>query len=532
MVVCGISGRRRYAAAALAIDGRLVAAADHGAYQRAPGAGYAGAVLPHAAVDACLAAAGMSARDITFIVRAEGNASTLETRPGSRLLSTTIGDTDTRIFQISRLAAHARLARAAGAAAVLVADGTSAIMVGADGTSTDLARARSLLALTCRLATALGVRHDDSAEAISALERLAATHESIGHEWFESLAAPPEDRRSVVDVAAFEEALAAAAAEAGAPLSDNATPLVRVSRVVADVAAAFLTMVAAHFGQLIAEAGPGTMLAGGAFGSPDFVARVRGAAGLPCPVAPCAVPQGAAVGAALSLDALPGQPLPEDFALGPIVSEADAKTVLENCRLDYIYEPRWPRLLERVSRILERGKLVAWFQGRAEFGFPVGGSRSILCDPSGRYARDNVNVFLRRLPLATPIPVSLSADVHDCIDTSTLSRWSVMRTVVHPEWRERLRAVVDSEGNAHAHMVRPDLSGPFGEMLAVHRSRTGVPGLINLPLAAPDDAVAITPRDAVRAAFASSADALVIHRFLVMKDYWQMRDELPTGRGA
>ncbi len=528
MVVCGISGRRRYAAAALAVDGRLVAAADQGAYQRAPGIGYAGAVLPNAAIDACLAAAGMSAGDLNAIVRAEGSATTLETRSSGVALPAVDGSADTTVFHVSRLGAHARLARAAGGASVLVADGRSAILVGADVMSTDLVRTRSLLALTCRLAAALGVPHDDSAGAIAALEQLAATHESSGHEWFESLAATPDDRLSVVDVAAFEVALAAAAAEAGAPLADTTTPLVRASRVVAGVAAAFLTLVAAHIGHLIAEAGPMTMLAGGAFGSPDFVARVRAAAGWPCRVAPCATPQGAAVGAALSLDTFAESPLPEDFALGPVVSEADAKAVLENCRLDYIYEPRWPRLLERVSRILERGKLVAWFQGRAEFGFPGGGSRSILCDPSGRYARDNVNVFLRRRPLSTPVPLALCADAHDCVDTSTLSPWSLMRTAVHPAWRDLLRAGVDPKGNAHAHMVRPDLTGPFAEMLAVHRSRTRVPGLINLPLAAPDVAVAMTPRDAVRAAFASSADALVIHRFVVMKDYWQMRDDAPA----
>jgi hypothetical protein len=36
----------------------------------------------------------------------------------------------------------------------------------------------------------------------------------------------------------------------------------------------------------------------------------------------------------------------------------------------------------------------------------------------------------------------------------------------------------------------------------------------------------MSPRDAVRAAFGSSADALVIHRFVVMKDYWQLRDDM------
>jgi predicted NodU family carbamoyl transferase len=74
------------------------------------------------------------------------------------------------------------------------------------------------------------------------------------------------------------------------------------------------------------------------------------------------------------------------------------------------------------------------------------------------------------------------------------------------------------------HVLREE-SGPLAELLAIHRQRTGVPALANLPLCAPDDVAAVSPRDAVRAAFASSADALVIHRFVVMKDYWQMRDE-------
>ena len=199
--------------------------------------------------------------------------------------------------------------------------------------------------------------------------------------------------------------------------------------------------------------------------------------------------------------------------------------MLENCRLDYVYEPRWPRLLERVSRVLERGKLVAWFQGRAEFGHPFSGSRSFLCDPSSRYARDNINVFLRRLPLATPIPLSLGFGARDCLDTSALSPLSLTRAAVGAEWHDSLRAGIDAEGHAHAHVL-DDGAGPLADLLALHRRRTGVPGLANLPLCAPDDVVAMSPRDAVRAAFGSSADALVIHRFVVMKDYWQLRDDM------
>lgn len=523
MVTCGISGRGRQAAAALAIDGRLVSAVEQAPLNRTGRVDDRAGTLPMPAIEACLAAAGLAAREVTHVVRAEGYDAILEPSLSRRRFHG-IGSATAQGYRFSRLGAFVRLAAAAGAQSVIVADGPAALLASPDGTPSDLARARGLLALACRLADALGLDHDDSAGALAALEQLAANHESSGIEWFDTQASASDAGSVAVDVAAFDRALAIAASEAGRPLSDVATPFVRRARVVADLADAFLTTLAAHFGQLAAAAGPKVMLAGALFGSPDFVYRVRRAAGTNCIVAPCASTHGAALGAALAGGPITADAFPSDLALGPRVTEADAKAVIENCRLDYVYEPQWPRLLERVSRVLERGKLVAWFQGRAEFGYPFNGSRSFLCDPSGRYARDNINVFLRRLPLSTPIPLSIGFGARHCVSTSSeISPLSLTRVAVSAEWRDRLRAGVDGQGYVHAHLLHEG-SGPLADLLATHTHRTGVPGLANLPLSAPDDVAAVSPRDAVRAAYASSADALVIHRFVVMKDYWQMRD--------
>lgn len=521
MVVCGISGRGRHAAAAIAIDGRLVSAVEQASVDRL-GHDRAGGGWPIAAIDACRSAAGVSAGDIRQFAWAHGHDAVLDAVRSSRRIQ--IGHESVRGVRISRLAAFARLARWSGAPSAIVADGPAAMLVPEDGEPTYLDRTSGLLLLACRLATALGLAQDDSAGAVAALEQLAASYEATGREWFEDIAAPMDEGNPSMDAEAFESALALAATEAGAPLADTASPFVRKGRVVADVADAFLTVIATHFGQLAQAAGPAVTLAGAPFGSPDFVARVRRAAGWPCTVAPCPSTHGAALGAALTGAPVAADALPSQLALGPVASEAEAKAVLENCRLDYLYEPRWPRLLQRVSRLLERGKLVAWFQGRAEFGHPFNGSRSFLCDPSNRYARDNINAFLLRRPVSAPIPISLAPDAQECVDPSALSPLTLTRTAVAENWRDRLRAAVDSQGYAHAHVVH-DRSALLAELLLLHRQRTGVPGLANLPLRAADDVTALYPRDAIRAAFASSVDALVMHRFVVMKDYWQLRDE-------
>ena len=73
--------------------------------------------------------------------------------------------------------------------------------------------------------------------------------------------------------------------------------------------------------------------------------------------------------------------------------------------------------MKRTSRMLARGCVVAWFQGPMGFGPRAFGTRSILCDPSNRYARENVNRFLRHAPLDEPLPVSMTdAAMAECLD--------------------------------------------------------------------------------------------------------------------
>ena len=55
--------------------------------------------------------------------------------------------------------------------------------------------------------------------------------------------------------------------------------------------------------------------------------------------------------------------------------------------------------------------------------------------------------------------------------------------------------------------------------------RPACPRLIETNLAGPGEPVACTPRDAVRTVYSSAIDALVIGRFLLMKDYWLLRSE-------
>ena len=78
--------------------------------------------------------------------------------------------------------------------------------------------------------------------------------------------------------------------------------------------------------------------------------------------------------------------------------------------------------------------------------------------------------------------------------------------------------------DVRVHGVRPVQAAELCQLLERHHARTGVPALIETNLCGPGEPVACTPRDAVRTVYSSPIDALIIGRFVLMKDYWLLRN--------
>lgn len=159
----------------------------------------------------------------------------------------------------------------------------------------------------------------------------------------------------------------------------------------------------------------------------------------------------------------------------PAYNDTAIKEVLDNSRLDYVYEPDWAQLVGRACQLVASSKTVAWFQdGHAGDG---GLQAFVLADPAARFVRDNVNGFLFGRPLDTPLPTRGA----------------------------------------------PEADGPLADLHAAWRAQTGRDELIVAEFLRDRSVPVTTPRMAVQAFFSSAIDAIVIGRFLLMKDYWLMR---------
>ena len=83
------------------------------------------------------------------------------------------------------------------------------------------------------------------------------------------------------------------------------------------------------------------------------------------------------------------------LCLGPEYTAPQVKPVLENCKLRFHYLLTEGELIQQAIRSLGDNKIVAWMQGRMEFGPRALGNRSILASPLNPYSTENLNVFIK-----------------------------------------------------------------------------------------------------------------------------------------
>jgi carbamoyltransferase len=544
MVVLGIAGRERDAASALLIDGALVAATTEEACIRMPRAGYASATgFPFASVEACLQRAGIAARDVQRMVlcEEEGHMGICDAPPSwmaplRRWANGTSELNGATGMRVGRLYAHASQLQATcaadgpivvldterrGQAAVFTRRGSAVVF------EREISHFGRVVQQLNAAAAALGLVGDPLME----LEALAGDGQPLYAEalgralWYEPGGGIGADRRELQAV------YADAQTDADNHLGDRAPLHVQVRRTRANLAASVVTLVsriACDIATDIAEThGSDTFgLGGSLFGHHEVAASVQASLGHRAQLALLPSSLGLAVGAAIAGGHAASITLPVGLAVGPQFTESDVKEALDIAHLDYVYEPQWDCVMDRASGLLARGKRIGWFQGAMDFGRRSLGARSILCDPSGRYARENLNWFLgHRSDAFTPPLVMMAEVARECLEQVVCSSFGRVSAIVKPEFRPRLQAATDQRGRCRVQTIPDDSPARLRDLLRVHRQRTDVPALLQIDLCGPDEPVACTPRDALRTTYSSPLDALFIERFVLMKDYWLLRSD-------
>ena len=233
-------------------------------------------------------------------------------------------------------------------------------------------------------------------------------------------------------------------------------------------------------------------------------------------VQPAAGDAGTAVGAALQVhadDETPPEPM-SSAALGRGWSDDELAAWLRRAAVPFTTPDDLPGA---VADVIAANGVIAWFDGRAEFGPRALGHRSLLAHPGHASNLERLNDVKGREQFRPVAPMVLADRAADLFADGPLpSPYMLFVHRVRDEWRDLIPAVVHVDGTARIQTV--DESTPrLAALLRAFEARTGLPVLVNTSLNTAGRPMVDDPRDALELFGSAPVDALVLGPHLVRR---------------
>ncbi len=542
MKVLGVNAVFHDPAAALVVDGVTVAAAEEERFSRRKHGKtpvpFSTWELPEQAIAFCLGQADLAPRDVDVVAYsydpalatapATGDLTaaeweglrTLFVQRAPRFLATLGFDAD-RVRFVAHHVAHAASAHLASpypTSAVLVADGrgerASSLLGRYDGggrleTHAVQALPHSLGLLYEELTAHLGFRRSSDEYKVMAMasygrpRHLDALRQRVHATGDGGFVTDP------VDFAAFAPALPAGG---DGWTADHADLAAGVQRVVEDVLLDLAGWLHDQTGETRLTMAGGVAL--------NCVANARLLRDGPFDdvwVQPAAGDSGTALGAALQVAADAGdavQAMPT-AALGRSWDDDALAAWLDRARVDY---ERPDDVAAEVAEALAADGVVAWFQGRSEFGPRALGHRSLLADPRRMANLERLNDVKGREQFRPVAPMVLADHATEIFSGRHPSPHMLFVHDVDEAWKARIPAVVHVDGTARVQTVDPADEPLVARMLEAFRALTGVPVVVNTSLNTAGRPMVDDPRDALECFGSAPVDLLAIGPFVVRRD--------------
>jgi carbamoyltransferase len=233
-------------------------------------------------------------------------------------------------------------------------------------------------------------------------------------------------------------------------------------------------------------------------------------------VQPAAGDAGTALGGALCLAAERGTapaPMPDAY-LGRGWTDEELAGWLD--RAAWPYE-RPASIAAAVAGELAQDRIVAWFQGRSEYGPRALGSRSLLAHPGHQANLDRLNAVKGREEFRPVAPMVLAGEAPAIFCGPLPSPYMLFVHAVSPSWQDRIPAVVHVDGTARVQTVDRASQPLLAELLDAFLARTGLPVLVNTSLNTAGRPMVDDPRDALECFGSAPVDTLAIGPFLVRR---------------
>ena len=186
-----------------------------------------------------------------------------------------------------------------------------------------------------------------------------------------------------------------------------------------------------------------------------------------------------------------------------------------HCVLHRVQNER--ELCRRTAEQVAAGNVVGWFQGRMEWGPRALGNRSIVCDPRRADMKNILNEKIKRRESFRPFaPSILREAVGEWFETDYDVPFMLQVYQIREEQRARIPAVTHVNGSGRLQSVTEAQNARYYHLIEAFRDLTGIPIVLNTSFNE-NEPVVNNPHEALDCFLRTKMDLLVMGDLMIQR---------------
>jgi carbamoyltransferase len=174
-------------------------------------------------------------------------------------------------------------------------------------------------------------------------------------------------------------------------------------------------------------------------------------------------------------------------------------------------------IAKEAAKEIAAGKILGWFQGRAEWGPRALGNRSIVADPRRADMKDILNARIKHREMFRPFAPSVLAEATgEYFEKSDPCPFMTQAYSVRPEKRGTIPAPTHVDGTGRLQTVTQEANPRYWRLIREFGNLTGVPVVLNTSFN-DNEPIVLRPEEAIECFLRTKMDVLVLGNTLVRK---------------
>ncbi len=171
--------------------------------------------------------------------------------------------------------------------------------------------------------------------------------------------------------------------------------------------------------------------------------------------------------------------------------------------------------IDEVAKMVSEGKVIGFFQGRAEFGARALGARSIVADPRNPSMKDRINSSVKYRESFRPFaPSVLHEDQELFFSSNVFSPYMSFAVTAKKGTQEKAPAVIHNDNTARIQSVIRETNPIYYDLIKSFKEITGIPFVLNTSFNIKGEPIVYTPEEAIKTFKRAQLDALVIGPYI------------------